>query len=85
MLTLANDGSTSQTRFLAMAAEDIEGGDAGDTTWTIPAAVAWEGGGELKVMLGGGGTAGEEDDGDRKLMEKVQELEKAGKWFKVRP
>ncbi|CAM9429069.1 unnamed protein product [Ascophyllum nodosum] len=83
VLTLANDGSTSQTRFLAMAAEDIEGGDAGDTTWTIPAAVAWEGGGELKVMLGGGGTAGEEDDGDRKLMEKVQELEKAGKWFKV--
>lgn len=73
MLTLADDGSTSQTRFLAMTSER----KGGDTTWTIPASVTWEGGGELKVILGGEG-------GDQKLMKKVQELQTEGKWFKVR-
>lgn len=76
MLTLADDGSTSQTRFLAMASES-----KGDTTWTIPASLAWEGGGELKVMLGG---EGKDSDGDQELMQKVQELQAEGKWFKVR-
>ena len=47
VLTLAGDGSTSQTRFLAMAREEgaaataaAEGG--GKTTWSIPAKVVWE-------------------------------------------
>ncbi|CAN0321806.1 unnamed protein product [Pylaiella littoralis] len=91
VLTLAEDGSTSQARFLAMAdAATVEkgGGGGGGTVWPIPARVVWEGAAdeeELVVMLegggGGGGGGGREDD--RKLMDKVQELQAAGKWFKV--
>ncbi|CAN0168983.1 unnamed protein product, partial [Laminaria digitata] len=76
VLTLAGDGSTSQTRFLAMA-----GGEEDETIWTIPAKVVWEGGGELVVMLEGGEGGG--GVGDQKLKEKLQELEATGKWFKV--
>lgn len=84
MLTLAEDGSTSQARFLAMAAKEEGGEGEGDTVWPIPARVIWEGAGDeegLVVMLEGGGGAG---DDDRELMEKIQELQAAGKWFKVR-
>lgn len=95
VLTLAGDGSTSQTRFLAMAGEEnaaaaAGGGGEGDgkdeTIWTIPAKVVWEGGGELVVMLEGqgDGEGGGGGVGDRKLQEKLQELQGAGKWFKVR-
>lgn len=87
VLTLAGDGSTSQTRFLAMAGEEdaaaaAGGGGGGEakTIWTIPAKVVWEGGGELVVMLEGQGGG----VGDRKLQEKLQELQAAGKWFKAR-
>lgn len=76
VLTLDGDGGTSQTRFLALAGE----GEKDETTWTIPAKVVWEGGGELVVMLEGEGGGG---GGDRKLKEKLQELQTAGKWFKV--
>lgn len=90
MLTLAGDGSTSQTRFLAMtggedAAAATAAGGKDETVWTIPAKVVWEGGGELVVMLEGGGDGeGGGGVGDRKLQEKLQELQAAGKWFKVR-
>lgn len=80
MLTLGEDGSTSQTRFLALAAAQGAGVDRADTTWTIPAKVVYEGDGELALMLTGE-TGGE---GGRKLMKKVQELQGEGKWFKVR-
>lgn len=87
VLTLAEDGSTSQSRFLAMLAEKTttttttEGDKGGDTSWSIPVKVVWEGGWELVVMLEGGGRRG---DGDRQLMKKVQQLQAAGLWFKVR-
>lgn len=94
VLTFAEDGSTSQARFLAMAetttTADNAGGqkDEGDTVWPIPARVVWEDAGdgeELVVMLDttAGVDGGGSGDG-RKLMEKVQELQTAGKWFKVR-
>ena len=91
VLTLHDDGSTSQARFLAMAAD--AGADAGSTggqgegtVWPIPARVVWEDaaeGEELVVMLNvaaGGGGGG---DDDRRLTEKMQQLQAAGKWFKV--
>lgn len=81
VLTLHDDGSTSQARFLAMAANG-DGADGADATvWPIPARVVWEGAGEgdeLVVMLNGGGGGD-----DRRLKEKLQELRAAGKWFKV--
>ncbi|CAN0229581.1 unnamed protein product [Ectocarpus sp. 6 AP-2014] len=90
VLTLAEDGSTSQARFLAMAedpatatAASAKGDDGGQgTVWRIPARVVWEGAGEgeeLVVMLEGESGA----EGGRKLKEKVQELQAAGKWFKI--
>lgn len=89
VLTLAEDGSTSQARFLAMTEEPTTAaastkGDGGQSTvWPIPARVVWEGAGEgeeLVVMLEGESGA----EGGRKLREKVQELQAAGKWFKVK-
>lgn len=81
MLTLAEGGSASQKRFLALAAKDEEEEkkEGGGTVWSIPTKVVWEGGGELVVMLEGGGGG----DGDRKLEETLRELQTAGKWFKV--
>lgn len=94
VLTLHDDGSTSQARFLAMAADaDADasptGGQEGGTVWPIPARVVWEDAGEddeLVVMLNGGaggGGGGDDGDDDRRLTEKMQELQAAGKWFKV--
>eukprot|EP00752_Nemacystus_decipiens_P015740 g14052.t1 len=90
VLTLHEDGSTSQARFLAMAG-DADAGTTehqeGGTVWPIPARVVWEDAGEeeeLVVMLNGaaGGGGGGGDD-DRRLTEKMQQLQTAGKWFKV--
>lgn len=86
VLTLHDDGGTSQTRFLAMAADEADTtGTGGGTLWPIPARVVWEGAGEeeeLVVMLNGG-TGGGGGDDDRRLTEKMQELQAAGRWFKV--
>eukprot|EP00903_Cladosiphon_okamuranus_P013627 g12691.t1 len=88
VLTLHDDGSTSQARFLAMAADadaDARGGEEGGTVWPIPARVVWEGAGkdeELVVMLNAAAGGGGGDD-DRRLTEKMEELHSAGKWFKV--
>lgn len=87
MLTLHDDGSTSQARFLAMADDSDadatpRGGQEGATVWPIPARVVWEDAGEgeeLVAMLNGGGGG----DDDRRLTGKMQELQAAGKWFKV--
>lgn len=82
VLTIGDDGSTSQTRFLAMGA-DQDGGEK--TTWTIPTKVVWEGeedGEGLVVMLEGGTEGGGE--GGEKLKGKIQELQAAEKWYKVR-
>lgn len=82
MLTLAEDGSTSQMRFLALTAVGGEGKslepEETATKWTIPVKVVWDNA-ELVVMLAEGG----DGEGDRKLKEKLQELTTAGKWFKV--
>lgn len=91
VLTLHDDGSTSQARFLAMAADadadaDGNGSREGGTVWPIPARVVWEDAGEeeeLVVMLNGAAGGGGDDD-DRRLTEKMQGLQAAGKWFKVR-
>lgn len=68
----------------ADAAADTTGGQEGGTVWPIPARVVWEGAGEeeeLVVMLKGGAGGGDSDG--RRLTEKMQELQAAGKWFKV--
>lgn len=84
VLKLAEDGGTTQSRFLMLP--EADGGPAlsreeMDTTWNIPTKVVWEGGEEMTLMLTGEDGGGE---GGRKLRETVQKLQAAGKWFKVR-
>lgn len=84
VVTLTEDGSTSQMRFLSLATEERESevDSSSSTTWTIPVKVVWEGcdaGDELVVMLSADGGG----DGDKELKGKLEELTAAGKWFKV--
>lgn len=84
VLTLTEDGSTSQARFLALAASGQAAATSTKgqgTSWNIPVKVVWEGDGEMSVMLTGEADGGE---GGRKLKEAAQSLQSQGKWFKVR-